>query len=82
MRVSLQQTNNHQAQVKIFKQFHKNIIGKGGAKIRAIREETDTNIDLPSETSDSDVITVTGKKENVEKARAKIEEIYQELVSA
>ena len=76
----LQQVSNYQAQVHIFKQFHKNIIGKGGATIRAIRDETDTKIDLPSESSDSDVITITGRKENVDRAKAKIEDIQKELV--
>lgn len=71
--------NNYQAQVHIFKDFHKNIIGKGGITIKKIREETDTKIDLPSENSDSDVITITGKKLNVEKAQAKIETIQKEM---
>ena len=76
----LQIANNYMQQVHIFKQFHKNIIGKGGANIKKIRDETDTRIDLPSESSDSDVISITGKKENVEKARDKIETIQKELV--
>ena len=46
-----------------------------------IREETDTKIDLPNENSESDVIVITGKKENVLKARDKIEAIQKELVS-
>ncbi|XP_055863477.1 vigilin-like [Biomphalaria glabrata] len=71
--------NNYQAQVHIFKDFHKNIIGKGGNTIKKIREETDTKIDLPSEISESDVITITGKKANVEKAQAKIEAIQKEM---
>lgn len=79
--LTLQQLANYQAKVHIFKQFHKNIIGKGGANIRTIRDETDTKIDLPHESSDSDVITITGTKENVEKARLKIEDIQKELVS-
>jgi uncharacterized transporter YbjL len=45
-----------------------------------IRDETNTRIDLPSEASSSDIITITGKKENVEKARDKIEAIQKELV--
>ncbi|XP_071109075.1 vigilin-like [Haliotis cracherodii] len=73
--------SNHQAQVHIFKGFHKNIIGKGGANIRKIRDETDTRIDLPSEISDSDVITITGKKANVEQAKVKIELIQKELAN-
>ncbi len=68
------------AEVHIFKQFHKNVIGKGGATIRKIRDETETRIDLPSEVSDSDVITITGKKSNVEQAKARIEAIQKDLV--
>ncbi len=34
--------SNYQVKVPIFKQFHKYIIGKGGATIRKIRQETDT----------------------------------------
>lgn len=74
-------TNNFQSQVQIFKEFHKNIIGKGGATIRKIRDETDTRIDLPSENSDSDMIIITGKKANVELAKQKIEAIQKELAN-
>jgi transcription antitermination factor NusA-like protein len=73
--------SNYQAEVHIFKQFHKNIIGKGGANIRKIRDETDTKIDLPAERSDSDVITITGKKERVEKAKQMIEAIQKDLAN-
>ena len=73
--------DNYQAEVHIFKQFHKNVIGKGGGTIRKIRNETDTKIDLPNEMSDSDVITITGKKENVDKAKAMVEAIQRDLVS-
>jgi len=73
--------NNYLVEVHIFKQFHKNIIGKGGANIRRIRDETDTKIDLPAEHSDSDVISITGKKERVEKARQMIEAIQKELAN-
>ena len=63
----------------IFKQFHKFIIGKGGATIKEIRKTTDTKVDLPESGSDSDVITITGKKENVDKAQAKITSIQSEM---
>ena len=72
--------NNHVGEVRIFKDFHKNIIGKGGATIKKIRDETDTKIDLPNQMSSSDTIQVTGKKENVAKAVAMIEQIQKELV--
>ncbi|KAL8583524.1 hypothetical protein ACOMHN_054840 [Nucella lapillus] len=73
--------SNFQDKVKIFKDFHKNIIGKGGANIRKIREETNTRIDLPSEHTDSEYITITGKKEDVEIAKKRIEVIQKELAN-
>ncbi|XP_060078333.1 vigilin-like [Ylistrum balloti] len=73
--------SNYQAHVHIFKDFHKNVIGKGGATIRKIREDTNTKIDLPSEDSESDVILITGKKADVEAARAQIEAIQKDLAN-
>jgi len=72
---------SYQVKVPIFKQFHKFVIGKGGATIKAIRKETDTKVDLPESGSDSDVITITGKKENVEKAQKKIATIQAEMAN-
>ncbi|XP_052832875.1 vigilin [Octopus bimaculoides] len=74
-------TNNYQAQVQIFKEFHKNIIGKGGATIKKIRDETDTRIELPHENMNSDMIIITGKKANVELAKKKIEAIQKDLAN-
>lgn len=73
--------NSYVLEVPIFKQFHKFIIGKGGVNIRKIREETQTKIDLPAEGEKSDVITITGKKENVEEARDKIQKIQNEMTA-
>ena len=46
-----------------------------------IREETDTKIELPPDSSDSDIIVITGRKENVEKACSRIKAIEKEMVS-
>lgn len=73
--------SNYQVKVSIFRQFHKFIIGKGGANINKIREETGTRIDLPSEGQNSDEITITGKKENCERAQERIQNIQDELES-
>jgi len=70
-----------QTKVPIFKQFHKFVIGKGGANIRRIRDETDTRIDLPDSGSDSDMITITGKKDNVMKAVEAIQQIQSEMAN-
>jgi len=69
---------NYQVKVPIFKQFHKYIIGKGGATIKKIRQDTDTKVDLPESGSDSDMITITGKKANVEKAQKQVQQIQSE----
>merc|ERR1712013_160992 len=73
--------SSYQVKVPIFKQFHKFVIGKGGANIRRIRDETDTKIDLPDSVSDSDMITITGKKENVNKAVAQVQQIQSEMAN-
>lgn len=73
--------SSYSVKVPIFKEFHKNVIGKGGSTIRKIREETSTRIDLPPEGSDSDMIVITGRKPDVEKARDRILKIQSELVS-
>ena len=73
--------NNYQVKVPIFKQFHKFIIGKSGASIRQIRSETETRIELPESGSESDMIAVTGKKENVDKAVKRIQKIQEEMAN-
>lgn len=72
--------SNFQMTVPIFKEFHKHIIGKGGANIRKIREETQTRIDLPGGESGEDKITIIGRKVNVEKAVEQLTKIQNELV--
>ena len=70
-----------QERVSIFKQHHKFIIGKGGANIRKIRDETSTRIDLPDESSESSEIVITGRKEDVLAARDRIQKIQNELAN-
>ncbi|XP_070764604.1 high density lipoprotein binding protein a isoform X1 [Enoplosus armatus] len=73
--------NSFSVSVPIFKQFHRNIIGKGGSNIKKIREETSTKIDLPAENSNSEMIVITGKKANCEAARNRILAIQKELAN-
>ena len=51
------------------------VIGKGGANLQRIRDETDTRVDLP----DSDMIT--GNKANVNKAVDEIQKIQSEMAN-
>lgn len=75
------QESSFMLEVPIFKQFHKFIIGKGGANIKKIRDETQTEIDLPAEGDKNEVIIITGKKENVHEARDRIQKIQNELAN-
>jgi transcription antitermination factor NusA-like protein len=72
---------SYQIKLPIFKQFHKFVIGKGGANIKKIRDETDTKIDLPDSGSESDMITITGREANVKKAADKIQEIQSQMAN-
>lgn len=72
--------SNYKEELHIFKNFHKMIIGKHGASIRKIRDETSTRIDVPADNSESDTIVITGKRENVIKARRLIDEKVKELI--
>ena len=51
------------------------------ANIRRIRNETDTRVDLPDSGSDSDMITITGKKANINKAVDEIQKIESEMAN-
>jgi len=73
--------SSYQVKVSVFRQFHKFVIGKAGANINKIREETNTRIDLPSEGSNSDEITITGKQADCEVAKRRIEKIQDDLAA-
>uniref|UniRef100_W5LL42 Vigilin n=1 Tax=Astyanax mexicanus TaxID=7994 RepID=W5LL42_ASTMX len=71
--------SSYSISVPIFKQFHKNIIGKGGANIK--KKRPNTKIDLPTENSDSEMIVISGKKCNCEAARERILTIQRDLAN-
>uniref|UniRef100_A0A914Y922 K Homology domain-containing protein n=1 Tax=Panagrolaimus superbus TaxID=310955 RepID=A0A914Y922_9BILA len=75
------QESNYQETVPIFKEYYKHIVGKGGANINKIREETGTRIELPTQGSTDNRLTVVGKKAAVEKAIEKLNKIQTELAS-
>jgi rRNA processing protein Krr1/Pno1 len=72
--VKEQQESGYQEELQIVKEFHKLLIGKQGAFIRRIRDETHTRIDIPAEDSNSNAILITGKQEAVRKAKKLVEE--------
>ena len=71
---------NYQVELPVIKKFHRNIIGKGGQTVKKIKDETNTTIKIPTESSPSDVIIITGYKAQVEKAKKMILALQNELV--
>ncbi|XP_037230839.1 LOW QUALITY PROTEIN: vigilin-like, partial [Falco rusticolus] len=74
--------NSFSISVPICKQFHKNIVGKGGANIKKIRKESNTKIDLPAKNSNSETIVITGKRANCEAAHHRILATQKELANS
>ena len=57
----------------------KHVMGRGGATIKRIQKSTETWIELPQESDDSNAIAISGKRENVDKARKIITDIVQKM---
>ena len=60
-------------------EYHRYIIGKSGAGTRQIMNDYEVNINVPKIELESSVITITGIKDNAERARADLEEKVKDL---
>ncbi|CAG9761158.1 unnamed protein product [Ceutorhynchus assimilis] len=65
------QTQAHKS-IQIPKEHHKWILGKKGERLKDLEKQTATKISVPNMNDDSDVITITGPKEGIEKAEHEI----------
>uniref|UniRef100_A0A665W5G2 Vigilin n=1 Tax=Echeneis naucrates TaxID=173247 RepID=A0A665W5G2_ECHNA len=70
--------NSYSVSVPIFKQFHRNIIGKGGSNIK--KECGGVHIHFPTEGSGIDKVTIRGPVEEVEKAKQQLLGLAEEKV--
>lgn len=69
-------------QVRAKPQHHKFLIGKNGANIKKIRDSTGARIVFPSNTDDDrEIITIIGRKDAVEEAKAALEATIKDIVS-
>lgn len=72
------QQSSYTAEVRAKPQHHKFLIGKNGASIKEIRDQTGTRIIFPGNNDeDKEVITIIGKEENVLAAKAQLEAIIK-----
>lgn len=61
-------------------EYHKFLIGKGGGKIRKVRDSTGARIIFPAaEDKDQDLITIIGKEDAVREAQKELEALIQNL---
>lgn len=75
-------TNNYSEELKVRVEHHRYLIGKNGSNITKLREENKVRIqfpDLNGSDVDSDSVVITGKKEDVQKARLILEAKIKEL---
>lgn len=70
-----------QVELRIPKDHHKFILGKGGSKLKAIELSTATKIITPRSDENSEMIKITGTKEGIDKAKHEIQLISDEQVS-
>lgn len=73
------EAKNYSENVHVFRKFHSEIIGKGGENIKKIRTATNTRINVPKLEDESDILTLTGLKEDVQKAKQMILDLQQKV---
>merc|ERR1719192_2506378 len=64
--------------IAIPKEHHRYILGRGGAKLQELEQQTATKITMPKATEQNDKITISGPKEGIDKAIHEIRKISDE----
>lgn len=78
----VQQTKSFTVDIRAKPEYHKFLIGKGGGKIRKVRDSTGARIVFPAaEDREQDLITIIGKEDAVREAQRELEALIQNLVS-
>ena len=78
------QTNNYTEELKVRVEHHRYLIGKNGSNINKLREQAQVRLNFASDnsgqsTKDCDRVFITGKKEEVQKAKAILDAKISEL---
>ncbi|XP_026539698.1 vigilin-like [Notechis scutatus] len=74
------QINNHSVELHAKPDYHKFLIGRGGANIRKVRDRTGARIIFPTpEDKDQDIITIMGKEDAVRQAQQELESLIHNL---
>jgi hypothetical protein len=79
---SITQENEKSRDILIEHRFHRTMIGSQGSKIREVRDLfPDVQINFPDPSKKSDVVTLRGPKNDVDKCHKYMQQLNQELVS-
>uniref|UniRef100_A0AAY4ARQ1 Vigilin n=1 Tax=Denticeps clupeoides TaxID=299321 RepID=A0AAY4ARQ1_9TELE len=74
------QVNNFTAELQAKPEYHKFLIGRGGANIRRVRDRTGARIIFPSpDEPEQELITIVGKEEAVRLAQRELEILVKNL---
>lgn len=65
-------------QISIPKEHHRWVLGKKGERLRELEKVTATKINVPNISDDSDIISISGTKEGIEKAEHEIRTMSDE----
>ena len=77
----LQKVSSFTAEVRAKPEYHKFLIGRGGANVRKLRESTGARVIFPSPNDqDQELITVIGTSDSVEGAKKELEDLIKNMV--
>uniref|UniRef100_A0AAY4ARN6 Vigilin n=1 Tax=Denticeps clupeoides TaxID=299321 RepID=A0AAY4ARN6_9TELE len=78
--VPIENMNNFTAELQAKPEYHKFLIGRGGANIRRVRDRTGARIIFPSpDEPEQELITIVGKEEAVRLAQRELEILVKNL---
>ena len=68
------------AEIEIDQKYHRHIIGKGGANVNRIKDDTNVSIKIPSDTDPSNIIRLEGSPQGVAIAKKELLEMVHKMV--
>nr|XP_054769278.1 vigilin-like [Lytechinus pictus] len=81
MRAKLSEQASFTADVHAKPEYHRFLIGRGGANIRKVREETGARVVFPNNNDDDQtLVQIIGTKEAVEEAKKRLASLIKDLV--
>ena len=69
------------AEIDVDQKYHKHIIGKSGANVGRIKDETGVSIRIPPDNENSNIIRIEGSPEGVSKAKEELMQMVHKMVS-